>query len=53
VRTIFSIAMIVAGGVVFAGDPSDFSKFSFCALPGTTIMAVSFFLVGVALWLRE
>jgi len=53
VRRIFSIAMIVAGGVVFGGDPSDFSKFSFCALPGTTIVASALFLVGLALWLRQ
>jgi len=45
--------MIVAGGVFFAGDPSNFIKFSYCALPGTTIVAAAFFLFGVALWLRE
>jgi hypothetical protein len=45
--------MIVAGGVIFAGDPSNFVKFSYCALPGTTIVAGGLFLVGVALWLRE
>jgi hypothetical protein len=44
---------MVGGGVIFAGDPSDFSKFSFCALPGTTIIASALFLAGLALWLRE
>jgi len=53
VRTILSIAMIVAGGVIFAGDPSGFAKFSFCALPGTTTIAGAMLLLGVALWLRE
>jgi hypothetical protein len=45
--------MIIAGGVVFTGDPSEFAKFSFCALPGTTIISSTLFLIGVALWLRE
>jgi hypothetical protein len=53
VRTILSIAMIVGGGVIFAGDPSGFAKFSLCALPGTTTIAGAMLLLGVALWLRE
>jgi hypothetical protein len=52
-RTLLSIAMIVAGGVVFALDPSDFTKFSYCTLPGTTIVAGALLLIGLALWLRE
>jgi hypothetical protein len=50
---LLSIVLIVGGGVIFAGDPSDFAKFSFCALPGTTLIAGAMLLLGVALWLRE
>jgi hypothetical protein len=46
-------ALMVGGGVVFAGDPSNLGKFSFCALPGTSIVAGAMLLLGVALWLRE
>jgi hypothetical protein len=48
-----SIALMVGGGVVFAGDPSNLGKFSFCALPGTTIVAGALLLLGVALWLKD
>jgi hypothetical protein len=45
--------MFVAGGVVFAGDASNLSKFSLCALPGTTIVAGALLMLGLALWLQE
>jgi len=44
---------MAAAGVIFTGDPSNFIKFSYCALPGTTIVSSALFLVGLALWFRE
>jgi len=52
-RTPLSIVALIVGSVIFAGNPADFSRFSFCALPGTTILAGGLFLIGTALWLRE
>jgi hypothetical protein len=52
-RTFLSIAILVAGAAIFAEDPSSFSKFSYCALSGTTIVSSALFLIGLALWLRE
>jgi len=52
-RAFLSIALVVAGGVIFAGDPSDFTKFSYCALPGTTIVACALLLIGFTLWSTE
>ena len=53
VRTVFSIVALVVGSVIFAGDPAAFTRFSFCAIPGTTILAGGLFLIGAALWLRD
>lgn len=47
------MAIMVAGGVIFGRDPSDFGNFSICALPGTTIVAAGLFVIGLALWLRD
>jgi hypothetical protein len=44
---------MVAGGVIFTGDPLDFINFSYCALPGTTIVSSALFLIGLALWFWE
>jgi hypothetical protein len=47
------MGILVVGGVIFAADPSDFSKFSYCGLAGTTIVAGTLLLIGFALWLSE
>jgi len=52
-RTLLSIMALIAGSVIFTGDPSDFTRFSFCAIPGTTILAAGLFLIGAALWVGE
>ena len=52
-RSLFSMAIMVSGGVIFGRDPSDFGKFSICELPGTTIVAAVLFIIGLALWLRD
>jgi hypothetical protein len=53
VRTILAIVALLVGSVIFAGDPSQFARFSFCAIPGTTILAGGLFLIGAALWIRD
>jgi hypothetical protein len=52
-RSFFSMAIMVAGGIIFGRDPSDFGTFSICQLPGTTIVAGVLFMIGLALWLRD
>jgi hypothetical protein len=52
-RTLISIVILIVGAVIFGCNPSDFSGFSFCALPGTTVIAGGLFLIGASLWIGE
>jgi hypothetical protein len=47
------MGILVVGGVIFAADPSDFSKFSYCGLAGTTVVAGTLLLIGFTLWLTD
>ncbi len=49
-KTLISIVILIMGAVVFGCDPSAFSQFSLCALPGTTVIAGGLFLIGASLW---
>ena len=49
-KTLISIVILVAGAIVFGCDPSGFTQFSLCALPGTTVIAGGLFLIGTSLW---
>ena len=53
IKSLFSMAIMVAGGVIFGRDPSDFGSFSICSLPGTTVIAGVLLVVGLALWVRD
>jgi hypothetical protein len=44
---------MIVGGLVYAADPAQFASFSRCGLAGTTVLAGSFFFVGLTLWLQE
>jgi hypothetical protein len=50
VRTIISIVILVGGAIVFGCKPDDFTLFSMCSLPGTTVLAGGLFLIGASLW---
>jgi hypothetical protein len=50
-RTLISIVILIVGAVVFGCNPADFTTFSFCALPGTTVIAGGLFLIGASLWI--
>jgi hypothetical protein len=50
-RTLFSIVILIVGAVIFGCNPADFTTFSFCALPGTTVIASGLFLIGASLWI--
>ncbi len=50
-RTLISIVLLIVGAVIFGCNPSDFTTFSFCALPGTTVIAGGLFLIGASLWI--
>jgi hypothetical protein len=52
-KKFLAVAVMIVGGLVFAGDPAQFASFSRCGLAGTTVLAGSFFFVGLALWLQE
>jgi hypothetical protein len=52
-RTFFAITALLGGSIIFAGDPSHFVRFSFCAIPGTITLASALLLIGLALWIRE
>jgi len=49
-RTLISIVILVAGAIIFGCNPSHFSQFSMCSLPGTTVIAGGLFLIGASLW---
>ncbi|HYR23601.1 MAG TPA: hypothetical protein VEP30_11840 [Chthoniobacterales bacterium] len=51
-RTLISIVTLIAGAMVFGCDPSAFTQFSLCALPGTTVIAGGLFLIGASLWVE-
>jgi hypothetical protein len=42
--------LLIIGAVIFGCNPADFTAFSCCALPGTTVIAGGLFLVGASLW---
>jgi hypothetical protein len=48
-----AVAVMIVGGLVFAADPSDFASFSCFGAPGTTTLASTLFITGLALWLQE
>ena len=50
-RTLISIIVLVAGAIVFGCKPDDFTLFSMCSLPGTTVLSGGLFLVGASLWI--
>jgi hypothetical protein len=50
-RALISIVILIVGAVIFRCNPADFTTFSFCALPGTTVIASGLFLIGASLWL--
>ena len=52
-RTLIAIVILVSGAIVFACDPSKFTVFSMCSLPGTTVIAAGLFLIGASLWVRD
>jgi len=51
-RTLFPIAAMIAGGVIFAGDPAKLSKLDYSTFPGTMLVGTALFLCGILLWLR-
>jgi hypothetical protein len=50
-RTSIAIAILIAGAIVFRCDPDQFTLFSMCSLPGTTVIALGLFLIGASLWI--
>lgn len=50
VRTLFATLSLIAGAIIFAGDPAQFTWFSFCAIPGTTALAGTLLAIGLTLW---
>jgi hypothetical protein len=52
-RTLISIVILIVGAVIFGCNPSEFSQFSLCALPGTTVIAGGLFLIGASLWVGQ
>jgi len=43
---------MIAGGVIFAGDPAKLSKLDYSTFPGTMLVGTALFLCGILLWLR-
>ena len=52
-RTCLAIVILVAGAIVFGCDPTKFTVFSMCSLPGTTVIAAGLFLIGASLWVGD
>jgi hypothetical protein len=51
-RTLVASFAMIAGGVIFAGDPSKFSRLDFSTFPGTMVVGSALFLCGILLWLQ-
>ena len=51
-RSLLAILAMVAGAVVFAGDPSRFNRLEYATIPGSMIVGGTLFLCGIFLWLR-
>ena len=52
-RIVIAIVILIVGAVVFGCDPSKFTVFSMCSIPGTTIVAGGLFLIGASLWVGD
>ena len=52
-RTVIAIVILIVGAVVFGCDPSHFTVFSMCSLPGTMVIAGGLFLIGASLWVGK
>ena len=52
-RTCISIVILIAGAIVFSCKAEDFTLFSMCSLPGTTVLAGGLLLIGASLWVGD
>ena len=52
-RTLIAIVILVSGAIVFGCDPTKFTVFSMCSLPGTTVLSFGLFLIGASLWVGD
>jgi hypothetical protein len=52
-RTMISIVVLVSGAIFFGCDPTKFTVFSMCSLPGTTVISAGLFLIGASLWIKD
>lgn len=52
-RTVISIVILIAVAIVFGCDPSKFTVFSMCSLPGTTVIGAGLSLIGASLWVGD
>ena len=53
-RTAVSIVILITGAIVFGYcDPSKFTVFSMCSLPGNTVIATGLLLIGGSLWIGD
>ena len=52
-RTLIAIVVLVSGAIVFGCDPSKFTVFSMCSLPGTTVISAGLLLTGASLWVGK
>ena len=51
-RSFAAILAMIVGAVVFAGDPSSFSRLDYATIPGNMLLGGGLFIGGVFLWLR-
>ena len=51
-RAFAAILAMITGAVVFAGDPTSFSRLDYATIPGNMIVGGGLFMGGVLLWLR-
>jgi len=54
-RSLVSIIAMIAGAIVFAGDPSRFSHLEYgsASIPGSMIVGGILFICGIFMWLRN
>jgi hypothetical protein len=43
---------MIAGGVIFGGDPAKLVKLDYSTFPGTMLVGTALFLCGILLWFR-
>jgi hypothetical protein len=52
-KTFTALVMMIAGGVIFGGDPDRFSSFGCFHFPGHIVVGTALIACGILFWARS